>query len=54
MRNVHFLTWNMARKLKKRENRERHTIGNIKRGETLNNFENDKYTVQDVKYGDEN
>jgi len=44
----------MARKLKKREKWERHTIGNIKRRETLNNFENDKWTLQDMDYGKKN
>ena len=50
MRHKHCMTWNMMRKTEKREKREMHTVGPGIWRENLKITENEKYTLQDVKY----
>ena len=49
-RNVHCRTWNMARKLKIMEN-EKHPLDDLKNDESLKNIKNEKWILQDLKYG---
>ena len=51
MRNTHCRTWNMARKLKRRENEKDTSVRHEIRQETLKNVENEKCTLQDLEYG---
>ena len=48
-RNVHYRTWNMARKLKIMEN-EKHPLDDMKNDEITENVKNEKCTLQDLKY----
>ena len=50
-RNVHYRTWNMARKLKIMEN-EKHPRDDLKNDETLKNVKNEKCTLKDLEYGE--
>ena len=50
MRNTHYRTWNMARKLKNFEN-EKHTLGREMWEETLKNMKNEKYRLYELNNG---
>ena len=50
MRNTHYRTWNMARKLKNFEN-EKHTLGREMWEETLKTMKNEKYPLYDLNNG---
>ena len=50
-RNVHYRTWNMARKLKIIEN-EKHPLEDLKNDEITKKRENEKCTLKDLEYGE--
>ena len=50
-RNVHYSTWNMARKLKIMEN-EKHPLDELKMTKSLINVKNEKCTLQEMEYGE--
>ena len=51
MRNSHFRTWNMARKLKNKEN-ETHKLQDMDMARNLNNVENETQTLFALEYGE--
>ena len=51
MRNVHCMTWNIARKLKIMET-EKHTLEDLKNNEIIKNVKNEKCTLSDLEYGE--
>ena len=52
MRNSHGRTSNMARNIEKSAKRETHTISPGICQETVKNVNNEKYTLQDLDYGE--
>ena len=52
MRNSHGRTSNMARNTEKRSKRETHTISPKICQEKVKNVNNEKYTLQDLDYGE--
>ena len=50
-RNVHYRTWNIARKLKIMEN-EKHPHDDLKNVEIKKNMKNEKCTLKDMEYGE--
>ena len=51
MRNAHSRTWNMARKLKNKEN-ETHKLQDMDMARNLNNVENETEALFDLEYGE--
>ena len=51
MRNAYRRTWNMARKLKNKEN-ETHKLQDMDMARNLNNVENETQTLFDLEYGE--
>ena len=51
MRNSHFRTWNMARKLKNKEN-ETHKLQDMDMARNMNNVENETQTLFALEYGE--
>ena len=51
MRNAYSRTWNMARKLKNKEN-ETHKLQDMDMARNLNNVENETQTLFDLEYGE--
>ena len=52
MRNAQCKIWNMAKKLKIVENRQKNTAEPGIWRDTLKNVENEKYSRQDLEYGE--
>ena len=50
-RNVHYSTWNIARKLKIMEN-EKLPLDDLKNDEITQNVKNEKCTLYDLEYGE--
>ena len=50
-RNVHCMTWNMARKLKIMEN-EKHPLDDLKNDEITEKRENEKCTLKELEHGE--
>ena len=50
-RNVHCMTWNMARKLKIMEN-EKHPLDDLKNVEITKKRKNEKCTLKDLEIGE--
>ena len=51
MRNAYSRTWNMARKLKNKEN-ETHKLQDMDMARNLNNVENETEALFDLEYGE--
>ena len=51
MRNAHSRTWNMARKLKNKEN-ETHKLQDMDMARNMNNVENETQTLFALEYGE--
>ena len=52
MRNTHGTSWNMARNTEKCLKRETNTVGPGIWWETVKELKNEKYTLQDLDYGE--
>ena len=50
MRNAHYRNWNMAIKLTKKKNEEKHLVGTRIWRETLKSMKNNKCTQWDLEY----